>query len=115
MIDTIVVPLDGSELAEQALPVAKQVAEHTGAGLRLLQVLPTEATAAAKDEAFAYLRRIAQDLDAHVETETRLWESGRGDQDRSQGRAGTGHHHDDPWAGWARSPAVRIGRRSSDS
>jgi nucleotide-binding universal stress UspA family protein len=41
MFKRIVVPLDGSSLAEQALPIAAQVARATGASLILLRVLIT--------------------------------------------------------------------------
>jgi nucleotide-binding universal stress UspA family protein len=37
---SILVPLDGSPFAEHALPLAASVARHSGATLRLLQVLP---------------------------------------------------------------------------
>lgn len=37
---TILVPLDGSELAEQALPIAVRLARATGAELLLVRVLP---------------------------------------------------------------------------
>jgi nucleotide-binding universal stress UspA family protein len=39
MIRSILVPLDGSPLAEQALPVALSLALHTGAALSLVQVI----------------------------------------------------------------------------
>lgn len=43
MIDTILVPLDGSELAEQALPTARALALRYGAGLLIAHVHePTE-------------------------------------------------------------------------
>jgi len=52
---TILVPLDGSELSEQALPLAQRLAAATGAGLDLVRVhtgptaweVYTEATAGA--------------------------------------------------------------------
>jgi nucleotide-binding universal stress UspA family protein len=40
MFKSILVPLDGSPFAEHALPLAASIARHTGATLRLLQVLP---------------------------------------------------------------------------
>lgn len=40
MYKSILVPLDGSSFAEQALPLAASFARHSGATLRLLQVLP---------------------------------------------------------------------------
>jgi nucleotide-binding universal stress UspA family protein len=43
-IETITVPLDGSRLAAEALPVAKLLAERLHAGLRLLQVIQAPAS-----------------------------------------------------------------------
>lgn len=40
MFRSILVPLDGSELAEQALPLALSIARRAGAELTLLQVVP---------------------------------------------------------------------------
>jgi len=40
MFRSILVPLDGSDLAEQALPLAVSIAERAGAELTLLQVVP---------------------------------------------------------------------------
>jgi nucleotide-binding universal stress UspA family protein len=43
MFDRIVVPLDGSELAEQALPQAEELARLTGAPIHLVRVIdPTQ-------------------------------------------------------------------------
>ncbi len=72
MINAIIVPMDGSELAEQVLPCAGQFAQHTGAGLLLLQVLPADTSAALKAETFAYLDEVAKNLDYRVQTEIRL-------------------------------------------
>lgn len=72
MFNSVIVPMDGSELAEQVLPCAGQVAQHTGAGLLLLQVLPASASAVLKEETFAYLDDVAKDLDHRVQTEIRL-------------------------------------------
>ncbi|CCF84326.1 universal stress protein [Nitrolancea hollandica] len=62
MIDAVIVALDGSKLAEQALPLAKQIAEHLGARLSLLQVIPPDAPAERQDEAAAYLEETAREL-----------------------------------------------------
>ncbi len=62
MIDAVIVALDGSKLAEQALPLAKQIAEHLGARLSLLQVIPPDAPAEQRDEAAAYLEETAREL-----------------------------------------------------
>ncbi len=67
MIDTVIVTLDESKLAEQALPLAKQIAEHMGAGLSLLQVIPPDAPAECRDEAVAYLEETAREL--HIPTQ----------------------------------------------
>jgi len=40
MFQSVLVPLDGSAFAEQALPLAVSVAQHAGATLRLLRVVP---------------------------------------------------------------------------
>lgn len=38
-LDTILVPLDGSELAERALPAAQRIAQATGAPLLLARIV----------------------------------------------------------------------------
>jgi nucleotide-binding universal stress UspA family protein len=43
-IETITVPLDGSRLAAEALPVAKLLAERVGARIRLVQVIQAPAS-----------------------------------------------------------------------
>ncbi len=64
MYRTILVPLDGSELAEKALPIATALAEASGARLILVRAAwahvlagmdPTDAQVAAVREAEAYL------------------------------------------------------------
>jgi nucleotide-binding universal stress UspA family protein len=69
MFRTIIVPLDGSELAEQALPSARELARRSAATLRLLRVhvVPRGAMAYARewDEEIrqretAYLNEIAE-------------------------------------------------------
>ncbi len=52
MIDRILAPLDGSEMAETALPYVEYLAARTGAGVRLLTVVGSEAERA---QANAYL------------------------------------------------------------
>ncbi len=39
MLNRIIVPLDGSQLSHSALPLARSLAEHTGAGITLLSVI----------------------------------------------------------------------------
>jgi nucleotide-binding universal stress UspA family protein len=75
MYRSIVVPLDGSALAEQALPLASTIAARTGAALRLVRVweppyhfvtelAPPELTEPSDDEraAAAYLDLVAERL-----------------------------------------------------
>ena len=79
MIRTILVPLDGSEFAERALPIAADLGRRHGASLRLVTVhdrkhayvstpeLMTaldEVDADAQDQAAAYLRRKADEVQA---------------------------------------------------
>src|SRR5687768_18614218 len=59
MIGTVIVALDGSKLAEQALPIAQQLAEHMGVVITLLQVIPPDAPAELRDEASVYLEETA--------------------------------------------------------
>jgi nucleotide-binding universal stress UspA family protein len=72
MYKQILVPLDGSALAERALPVASRVAHASGGALLVLRVIPSAEllappaaslaipTAAEHERASAYLRTIAQ-------------------------------------------------------
>src|SRR5438045_3155019 len=70
MLQTILVPLDGSQLAEQALACAERLAAASSAHLILLRVVPfdiiqpPEEDFAVVDESRAYLTRIASDLTA---------------------------------------------------
>ncbi len=57
MIGTVIVPLDGSELAEQALPFTTAIAKGLGVPLELLRVVPAN-TAGAEDEARTYLDQV---------------------------------------------------------
>jgi nucleotide-binding universal stress UspA family protein len=65
MAGTVVVPLDGSSLAEQAIPYAQALSERSGAHLHLLRAVPGHgdgggrATTAALAEAEGYLRSVA--------------------------------------------------------
>ncbi|MCA9973474.1 MAG: universal stress protein [Anaerolineales bacterium] len=84
MFHTILVPLDGSKLAERAVPAATAVAATPGARLLLLRVVPPLAmrvdpqlyeqlTHQREDEAAAYLRRIQANLAAaHVAADVRV-------------------------------------------
>jgi nucleotide-binding universal stress UspA family protein len=69
MFTEIVVPLDGSALAERSLDAARTVARATGARLRLVRPLLSEAGGAewppaGPREAYRYLDRVAGDLAA---------------------------------------------------
>jgi nucleotide-binding universal stress UspA family protein len=81
---TILVPLDGSALAEAALPKAVELAEVSGARILLLRaaqaqtlpgVDPTEAQVRVVSEAEAYLAEIQKRLapQGHVKVETAVW------------------------------------------
>ena len=59
MIERILAPLDGSELAETVLPYVEHLAARTGAGVRLLRVVSNEAERA---EATAYLQAKRDEL-----------------------------------------------------
>ncbi len=64
-IDRILVPLDGSMLAEQALPTAELLAHTTGARLELLSIGPEEGSAGdsegtGRSASEAYLRRMTE-------------------------------------------------------
>jgi nucleotide-binding universal stress UspA family protein len=67
-MERILVPLDGSPLAEAALPVATSLGGHPGSGLRLVWAVglevPLDAQDAGRDEARAYLARTARLLEA---------------------------------------------------
>jgi nucleotide-binding universal stress UspA family protein len=92
-LPTLVVPLDFSELAEAALPIAQELAQATDARLVLVSVIPVPSTSdlftqqgvfvaysgdeytAYEQEADAYLNRVAQDLRRStptVETQVRF-------------------------------------------
>jgi nucleotide-binding universal stress UspA family protein len=72
-LDTILVPLDGSTVAESALPKATELAETSGARLLLLRAAeahtlpgidPTEAQVKVVNDAEAYLAKVAVRLRA---------------------------------------------------
>jgi len=81
MFKHILVPLDGSTLAERALPLATSIAEAMSAQLTLLRIVPQFAILAAdpmlyeemnrlgEEEAYAYLRSQADDLDLNTRVE----------------------------------------------
>jgi nucleotide-binding universal stress UspA family protein len=71
MLGTVLVPLDGSELAEEALPYAKAIAEKTGAVLHLARVVPIDAPPDEAAEAREYLSRLAGRLGDRVQLSVR--------------------------------------------
>lgn len=83
-LGTILVPLDGSPLAEAALPKALELAELSGARVLLLRAAethtllprdPTEAQVKVVSEAESYLARVRKRLTRHdrVTVETAVW------------------------------------------
>ena len=84
-LGTILVPLDGSPLAEAALPKALELAEVSGARVLLLRaaethtllprVDPTEAQVKVVSEAESYLARVRKRLtrQGRVTVETAVW------------------------------------------
>jgi nucleotide-binding universal stress UspA family protein len=66
MYDKIVVPLDGSELAEVALPYAVELAGKMGSEIVLLSVLES-AVAHEHDKRKIYLDKIVEDTKQHAE------------------------------------------------
>lgn len=72
MIGTVIVPLDGSELAEEALPYGQAIAERTKATLLLLEVVDLNAPAAAQDEARNYLSGLAGRFGGDAQVSVRL-------------------------------------------
>ncbi len=76
MMQTLLVPLDGSAEAEQALPVAERLAQPSRAQLILLRAVPAHhrfaphATSAEIDEAERYLAELQARIDGSVPTST---------------------------------------------
>jgi nucleotide-binding universal stress UspA family protein len=80
MFRTILVPLDGSALAERALPYAVRLASASGARVALVQVVPVVTSFAYEwapqpeldlEEAQAYLEAVANGLESRVPVATR--------------------------------------------
>lgn len=83
-IERITVPLDGSALAAQALPIARSIAEKVGARLRLIRAiemplavetdstgnLSSSALISLEQPATRYLSQVAGELGANVPVET---------------------------------------------
>ena len=62
MIGVVIVPLDGSELAEQVLLYAKRIADRLRIPIHLLRVIPPDASAAMRDDASSYLSKTVGEL-----------------------------------------------------
>src|SRR5690242_8737580 len=63
-MQTVLVPLDGSELAERALPLASVIAGQAGARLVLVQAVPSTPTSEFSERLLAekYLEQVASPL-----------------------------------------------------
>ncbi|MGA7669145.1 MAG: universal stress protein [Nitrolancea sp.] len=72
MIGTVIVPLDGSDLAEQALPYAEAIARKANAPLHLMRVVPPDAPASSESEARSYLREHAKGYGDRVQISVRM-------------------------------------------
>lgn len=72
MIGTVIVPMDGSQLAEQALPYAEAIARKSNAPLHLMRVVPPDAPASAETEARTYLREQAKAFGDRVQISVRM-------------------------------------------
>lgn len=72
MIKSVLVPLDGSELAEQALGYAIPIATRHEATLHLVFVIRKDADASEDDNAREYLSNIANQIDVYAQTHVRL-------------------------------------------
>ena len=82
----IMVPLDGSEIAEEALPVARWIAETSGAGIDIVRVVappamavdpmvgvyPVDLIKAMEEGATLYLDRVAKDIGTSKPVRTQL-------------------------------------------
>jgi nucleotide-binding universal stress UspA family protein len=93
-LERILVPLDGSALAEEALPIASYVATAQGAALDLVRVVsvapvaydtsmggyPVDLMSAMEDAAATYLGRIAAKLESKHKVETSLLIGAAGEQ-----------------------------------
>ncbi len=72
MIGTVIVPLDGSDLAEQALPYAEAIARKANAPLHLMRVVSPDGPASAESEARSYLREQAKGYGDRVQISVRM-------------------------------------------
>jgi nucleotide-binding universal stress UspA family protein len=72
MIKSVLVPLDGSELAEEALGYAVPIAKRHDATVHMVFVIGQDADASEDDEARKYLAGVAEKLNYPAEAHVRL-------------------------------------------
>ncbi|MEX2426558.1 MAG: universal stress protein [Thermomicrobiaceae bacterium] len=72
MIKSVLVPLDGSDLAEEALGYAIPIADRHDAAVHLVFVIDRDAQASEDDEARTYLSEVAEKIDREVQAHVRL-------------------------------------------
>lgn len=79
-MERVLVPLDGSQLAEAVLPLAEALGRHPGGGLRLLRAVYLEGPLAVQDaereRARAYLDSVAHHIEARgpVDVRATVWD-----------------------------------------
>jgi nucleotide-binding universal stress UspA family protein len=76
MIGTVIVPLDGSELAEQVLPYARAIAEKSNVPLQFVRVVAEDDPASEREEARTYLRQQAEAIGDRVQISVRMGDPG---------------------------------------
>lgn len=72
MIKSVLVPLDGSDLAEQALNYAVPIADRHSAQLHLVFVISPDAEASEEDNARTYLSEISSKIEREAQAHVRL-------------------------------------------
>ena len=72
VIESVMVPLDGSALAEAALPIGESIAKRSGSALHLVRVVDLEAAADEARNAQRELETIADRVDASTQVHVRL-------------------------------------------
>ncbi|MEX2425440.1 MAG: universal stress protein [Thermomicrobiaceae bacterium] len=72
MIKSVIIPLDGSDLAVDALPLGKMIAQTHNADVHLVCVIANDAEASAEDKTRAYLEDIASDGEGNCRIHVRI-------------------------------------------
>jgi nucleotide-binding universal stress UspA family protein len=72
MIKSVLVPLDGSDLAEEAIGYARPIAERHNAQIHLVFVISQDADASEDDDARIYLSGIAEQLGPQTQVHVRI-------------------------------------------